>query len=655
MVSQSSGQQESPMNSWEGIGSDSSDAIDSFCLLDTERPHCQLDVRLRRHKAAWINPPCVQPLLPLQDLPSRMPTVGDNANMSVADATPPLSPSPPFLRDSSGETELCEDTADCVGGVSAQGSGEKNNDFSLTSTGCSRHMSLLASSRCLGWSRCSEVGGAFLEPSHLPEAADRGDVQVTRRTASLNSFSPEAFMLPVDVEKENAHFYVADAIISAMEKVKCNILGQQQAEGWDGEEAGTSSEHSRANSEATFPDTKQESGSSASSDSDYEGCAIIQARAITETPAFSDVVKEACKCDFDDFVILELGELNDIIETCRCSCNSTRSINYEPDFNAAELLAKELYQVFRKCWMLSVADCQLTSSLNAASSIVVNEDCVRQDFEASVDIVEEIKLKSKIRETEGWAPPRFQIILTVHPSVKRDLVVAAQNFFCAGCGTPVEPKFVKRLRYCEYLGKYFCDCCHSHVESCIPARILMMWDFKKYHVSNFSKRLLDSIWPQPIFNLQSLSHSLYVKAKELDRVKGIREQLFHIKKLLKTCRFAHSVLKEFEHVPRHLTDELHLFSLEDLVKIKKGLLTPSLKDILRAALTHVASCELCQGKGFICEFCRSASVIFPFQTTTCRRCSGWALQQRTPWVGLSMNNVHWGMSTCEDMKAAGEA
>ena len=85
---------------------------------------------------------------------------------------------------------------------------------------------------------------------------------------------------------------------------------------------------------------------------------------------------------------------------------------------------------------------------------------------------------------------------------------------------PVCPaEFVKRLRYCEYLGKYFCDCCHSYAESCIPARILRMWDFRRYYVSNFSKRLLDSIWQQPIFNLLHVGHGLYTKAKELDRVR----------------------------------------------------------------------------------------------------------------------------------------
>ena len=45
-------------------------------------------------------------------------------------------------------------------------------------------------------------------------------------------------------------------------------------------------------------------------------------------------------------------------------------------------------------------------------------------------------------------------------------------------------------------------------------------------------------------------------------------------------------------MPRHLTNELHLFSLDDLVRVKKKLLLPLLKDILKASLAHVAGCEV---------------------------------------------------------------
>uniref|UniRef100_H9ZDT3 Rubicon Homology domain-containing protein n=1 Tax=Macaca mulatta TaxID=9544 RepID=H9ZDT3_MACMU len=626
MVSQSTVRQDSPEDPWERITHYSGIIDGPPGLLNTDHPPCQLDIRLMRHKAAWINPQDVQQQL--QDLQPQVPAAGNSGTHFVTDAASPSGPSSSCLRDSLAETTLSEATTDSIGSASPHGSREKSSSFSLSSTeghmvhpGYSHQVSLPTSPRILVTSPYPETDSAFFEPSHLTSAAAEDAVQVSRRTISLNSFSPEVFVLPVDVEKENAHFHVADMIISAMEKMKCNILSQQQTENWSKEEASGLLGSDQPDSDVTFDtNIKQESGSSTSSYSGYEGCAVLQVSPVTETRPYPDV-KEICQCDIDEFVILELGDFNDITETCSCSCNSSKSVTYEPEFNSAELLAKELYRVFRKCWMLSLVNSQLAGSLSAAGSIVVNEERVRENFESSMNVVQEIKFKSRIRGTEDWAPPRFQIIFNIHPPLKRDLVVAAQNFFCAGCGTPIEPKFVKRLRYCEYLGKYFCDCCHSYAESCIPARILMMWDFKKYYVSNFSKRLLDSIWNQPIFNLLSIGQSLYAKAKELGRMKEIQEQLFHIKKLLKTCRFADSALKEFEQVPGHLTDELHLFSLEDLVRIKKGLLAPLLKDILKASLAHVAGCELCQGKGFICEFCQNTTVIFPFQTATCRRCS----------------------------------
>ncbi|EHB15359.1 hypothetical protein GW7_16594 [Heterocephalus glaber] len=629
MVSQSMGWQGSPLVPWEGISCDSGDTNSSPSFQDTGPSPCQLDVRFTRHKAAWIIPPCVQQ--PLQDLAPRLSTGSHSGKNFVAHAASPLRPSLLSLSDLA-ETSSSEDTTDSEGRSSAHGSGERSSSFSVASTevleklpGQPQQASLSTGSNFLATSPSPEVDSAVFESSHLTASEDEGTVQ-DRRAISLSSFSPDVFVLPVDTEKENAHFYVVDIIISEMEKMKCSILNQRQTQIWAPDEASGSLGNDQADSEAAFyTHMKQESGSSASSDSGYEGklgkgCAVLQASPMAEAPSYHNVPKEASKCDLDEFVILELGEFNDIIETHRCSCSSSTSGTYDPDFNSAERLARELYRVFQKCWMFSVVNYQLAGSPKAASSIVVNEEHVQKDFESGMD-VQEIKLNSRTGGTEDWVPPRFQIVFDIHPPLTRELGVVSQNFFCAGCGTPIEPKFVKRLRYCEYLGKYFCDGCHSYSESCIPARILMLWDFRKYHVSNFSKQLLNHIWHQPIFNLPSISHSLSTKAKELDRVKDIQEQLFHIKKLLKTCRFADSVLKEFEQVPQHLTDELHLFSLEDLVRTKRGLLAPLLRDILKASLAHIASCELCQGKGFICEFCRSTTVIFPFQTATCKRCS----------------------------------
>lgn len=97
-----------------------------------------------------------------------------------------------------------------------------------------------------------------------------------------------------------------------------------------------------------------------------------------------------------------------------------------------------------------------------------------------------------------------------------------------GCAEPVPqlislsawvwPDYIKRLRYCEYLGKYFCQCCHENAQMVIPSRILRKWDFSKYYVSNFSKDLLSKIWSDPLFNVQDINPALYRKVKSLNQV-----------------------------------------------------------------------------------------------------------------------------------------
>uniref|UniRef100_A0A667XKT1 Rubicon like autophagy enhancer n=1 Tax=Myripristis murdjan TaxID=586833 RepID=A0A667XKT1_9TELE len=228
---------------------------------------------------------------------------------------------------------------------------------------------------------------------------------------------------------------------------------------------------------------------------------------------------------------------------------------------------------------------------------------------SSGSLTEEIRLRTRMRGTLSWAPPRFQIIFTVHflPS-RRSEAVALQHFLCAGCGTELE---------------YFCDCCHSGSESVIPGRILAHWDFSRYPVSDFSRRLLDSVWHQPLFDLTSVGKTLYSRVRELEKFRvssELQEQLLGVKKLLTACRLSDRVMKEFEQLPAHLTQQPHLFSLDDFLRLKKGQLVPLARAVLLAATEHVDGCELCLARGFICEFCRERDILFPFQRDRCKRC-----------------------------------
>lgn len=60
------------------------------------------------------------------------------------------------------------------------------------------------------------------------------------------------------------------------------------------------------------------------------------------------------------------------------------------------------------------------------------------------------------------------------------MLMAKQNFRCAGCSMKVVPKYASRFRYCDYLGRYFCTFCHTNQVALIPARILQKWDFTRY-------------------------------------------------------------------------------------------------------------------------------------------------------------------------------
>ncbi|KAF4086664.1 hypothetical protein AMELA_G00086640 [Ameiurus melas] len=151
---------------------------------------------------------------------------------------------------------------------------------------------------------------------------------------------------------------------------------------------------------------------------------------------------------------------------------------------------------------------------------------------------DEIRQKSRMRGPLLWTPPQFQIISSVKPTQRRSDVIASQQFLCAGCGTEIEPRYMKRLRYCDYLGKYFCDGCHSGSEAIIPARVLSHWDFGRHPVCQFSKQLLESIWEKPLFKITNVAKNLYSQAKEVQKFREIQEQLISIKKLLRACRLS---------------------------------------------------------------------------------------------------------------------
>ncbi|XP_054282371.1 run domain Beclin-1-interacting and cysteine-rich domain-containing protein-like isoform X2 [Macrosteles quadrilineatus] len=206
-------------------------------------------------------------------------------------------------------------------------------------------------------------------------------------------------------------------------------------------------------------------------------------------------------------------------------------------------------------WLVSEQDACGQRLLPLPTSVPVSPDEAED---------QDMRKATPLRGTVEWAPPRPQIIFTAHPPPERRILMAKQNYRCAGCGLTVAQQYAGRFRYCEYLGRYFCTGCHTNQLAVIPGRVIQKWDFT-------------------------------------------RED---------------GCLQDFlRSTPPYFLMDPHVYSIQDLKQVKIGEMTEQLKLHVTAALAHVEDCVLCQGRGFVCEVCNKPEVIFPWQLMKVDRCN----------------------------------
>jgi run domain Beclin-1 interacting and cysteine-rich containing protein len=208
---------------------------------------------------------------------------------------------------------------------------------------------------------------------------------------------------------------------------------------------------------------------------------------------------------------------------------------------------------------------------------------------------EPFHLNTFIRGSKDWAPPRQQIIFTVHPTPDRRRQMLLQNNRCAGCGMKVARAYVHTFRYCDYLGKYFCSACHKNQISAIPARVLDKWDFSLYAVSSFSYKWLEQIWHVPLFHVGDLKPQLYEKAKPLKKAKEARLQLKFVQDFIQQCRFAEREKEYCKEIPTHWTDDIcDIWSMTDFMDVKNSVFTERIQEIVKQLEQHIIknNCEV---------------------------------------------------------------
>ncbi|XP_016399571.1 run domain Beclin-1-interacting and cysteine-rich domain-containing protein-like isoform X2 [Sinocyclocheilus rhinocerous] len=434
----------------------------------------------------------------------------------------------------------------------------------------------------------------------------------------ISYLSEQDFGSCADLEKENAHFSISESLIAAIELMKCNMRRPvEEAE----EEGDSDSEIQQLKQKIRLRRlqihrTRMKPPASTNNQApsvDSGGSRRSSQDSFHPSDSGSDR-------DVED---IELKDA-DIKRSASSSKSFLSSDSFSPSMlqsNSAESVAMGLLRQFEGMQLPAASELDwLVPEHDAPQKLLPIPDSlpISPDDGEHADIY---KLRIRVRGNLEWAPPRPQIIFNIHPPPKRKVVVAKQNYRCAGCGIRIDPDYIKRLRYCEYLGRYFCQCCHENAQAVVPGKILRKWDFSKSYVSNFSRDLLAKIAGDPLFNLNDINSGLYKKVKALETVRALREQLNHMKNLLRMCRLAQEVLDQFDTLPGHLTEDFHLFSLNDLTAVRSGGLGPKLRDLLRLGSSHVTDCVLCQAKGFICEFCgNDKDIIFPYELSKCLRC-----------------------------------
>nr|BAE42541.1 unnamed protein product [Mus musculus] len=437
----------------------------------------------------------------------------------------------------------------------------------------------------------------------------------------ISYLSEQDFGGCADLEKENAHFSISESLIAAIELMKCNMMSQcLEEEEVEEEDSDREIQELKQKIRLRRQQIRTKNLLPAYRETENGSFRVTSSSSQFSSRDSTQLSESGSAEDADDLEIQDA----DIRRSAVSNGKSSFSQNLSHCFlhsTSAEAVAMGLLKQFEGMQLPAASELEwLVPEHDAPQKLLPIPDSlpISPDDGQQADIY---KLRIRVRGNLEWAPPRPQIIFNVHPAPTRKIAVAKQNYRCAGCGIRTDPDYIKRLRYCEYLGKYFCQCCHENAQMVVPSRILRKWDFSKYYVSNFSKDLLLKIWNDPLFNVQDINSALYRKVKLLNQVRLLRVQLYHMKNMFKTCRLAKELLDSFDVVPGHLTEDLHLYSLSDLTATKKGELGPRLAELTRAGAAHVERCMLCQAKGFICEFCQNEEdVIFPFELHKCRTC-----------------------------------
>lgn len=231
---------------------------------------------------------------------------------------------------------------------------------------------------------------------------------------------------------------------------------------------------------------------------------------------------------------------------------------------------------------------------------------------------------TELRGSLEWAPPRAQLILKVHTKTRLFPAMRGQDFRCAGCSMRVEVKYMKTYRFCYYFGKFFCTSCHSGHAHVLPAKVVERWDFKEYPVSDFGRSVVTSLAEEPLFRMSELNPRLSRRVAKLRKAVEARREAALAFPYVLTCKAGRDEMSNrlMERVRQFSVVDPDVLSLAEMCSIRSGFYVKELTQIVQESKEHILACKTCHNLGHICEGCRSDDILFPFQVEAVSKCPG---------------------------------
>jgi len=219
--------------------------------------------------------------------------------------------------------------------------------------------------------------------------------------------------------------------------------------------------------------------------------------------------------------------------------------------------------------------------------------------------------------------------LKLRPKKPQALQLAEQRGLCAGCKERLSTSLFNQLRYCHFLGSYFCGNCHQGDLWPIPAYVAQRWDFDPRPVATVSAQFIDAHRRLPLIQITSIRRTKAPSQAVLTEVHMFRQTLTKMKTLLaQSCDFHYVLEGLMLQFDSYMREGHELYTLQDLMLLEAEGRSSSLytrfSNLVTMVSAHIRACPSCQKNGHYCPICDSLSPVFSFEIdiyTPCPNCS----------------------------------